>query len=82
VVGPGTLIGELALFAAVKRPVTATALEPSTVMRIPRTLFLKILDGFPSVARRMRELVANRNDEFARELSGVREGLNGGSEPH
>jgi CRP-like cAMP-binding protein len=82
VVGPGTLIGELALFAAVKRPVTATALEPSTVMRIPRTLFLKILDGFPSVARRMRELVASRNDEFARELSGVREGLNGGGEPH
>jgi CRP-like cAMP-binding protein len=79
VVGPGTLIGELALFANMKRPVTATALEPSTVMRIPRSLFLKILDGFPSVARRLRDLVANRSDETARELQQVRANL--GREP-
>src|SRR5436190_21931757 len=39
-VGPGTLLGELALFTETARPVTATALEPSTVMRIPRNLFL------------------------------------------
>jgi CRP-like cAMP-binding protein len=78
VVGPGTLIGELALFVGTKRPVTATALEPSTVMRIPRNLFLKILDGFPSAARRLRDLVATRSDETARELEQVRDNLNGG----
>ena len=77
VVGPGTLIGELALFVDSKRPVTATALEPSTVMRIPRSLFLKILDGFPNVARRLRDLVATRSEDAARDLQQVRENLNG-----
>jgi CRP-like cAMP-binding protein len=81
VVGPGTLMGELALFAEVKRPVTATALGPSRVMRIPRTLFLKILDGFPSVARRLRDLIANRSDDATRELQEVRVNLYGGSQP-
>jgi len=76
VVGPGTLIGELALFAAVKRSVTATALEPSTVMRIPRNLFLKILDGFPHIAQRLRDLIAIRNDEIVRELTGVQANIN------
>src|SRR5262249_21766992 len=32
-VGPGTLLGELALITETKRQVTATALEPSTVLR-------------------------------------------------
>jgi CRP-like cAMP-binding protein len=36
VVGRGTLIGELALLTETVRPVTATANEPSTVLRIPR----------------------------------------------
>ena len=38
-VGPGTLLGEVALFAETRRPATATALEPSTVLCIPRQLF-------------------------------------------
>src|SRR5881396_770464 len=42
-VGPGVLLGELALVTETKRPVTATAREPSTVIRIPRSLFLKML---------------------------------------
>src|ERR1043166_6971761 len=46
-VGPGTLLGELAMLTETTRPVTATALEPSTVIRIPRTLFLKMLEGYP-----------------------------------
>ena len=45
-VGAGTLLGEIALLTETKRPVTATALEPSTVLRIPRSLFLKMLEGF------------------------------------
>src|SRR5947209_16069681 len=31
VVGPGALLGEIALFTETRRPATATALEPSTV---------------------------------------------------
>ena len=77
VVGPGTLLGELALFTETSRPVTATALEPSTVMRIPRSLFLKMLEGYPGAARKLRDVIAARNDETARDISGVRTALNG-----
>jgi CRP-like cAMP-binding protein len=41
-VGVGTLLGGLALFTETTRPVTAAALEPSTVLCIPRPLFLKM----------------------------------------
>ena len=37
-VGPFTLLGEAALFTETRRPATATALEPSTVLMIPRPL--------------------------------------------
>ena len=58
VVGRGTLIGELALLTETARPVTATAREPSTVLRIPRTLFLKMLEGYPDAARELRDTIA------------------------
>ena len=71
VVGRGALIGELALLAETKRPATATALEPSTVLRIPRTLFLKMLDGFPDAARKLRDILANRNEQSTTDIYGV-----------
>jgi CRP-like cAMP-binding protein len=71
-VGPFTLLGEVALFAETKRPATARALEPSTVLRIPRALFIKTLDSFPDAARKLRELLAARVDQSARELHNVR----------
>src|SRR5437660_522879 len=77
VVGPGTLIGELALFTATKRPVTATALEPSTLLRIPRNLFLKMLDGFPGMARKLRDIIASRAEQSARDIQQVHTSLNG-----
>lgn len=80
VVGPGTLIGELALLTETARPVTAVASEPSTVMRIPRTLFRKMLEGYPDAAQRLREMLIARADQSTREVYGVRTILdNGGS---
>ncbi len=75
VVGPGTLLGELALVTETKRPVTATAIEPSTVMRISRGLFRKVLEGFPDAARLMRDRVASRASEATNELQAVRDML-------
>ena len=72
VVGRGSLMGELALLIDSKRAATATAAEPSTVLRIPRTLFLKVLDGFPDVARKLRELLVRRNDQSTTDIYGVR----------
>jgi CRP-like cAMP-binding protein len=70
-VGPGTLLGELALITETRRQVTATALEPSTVLRIPRALFIKMLDGYPEAAKRLREVLAKRNDQATREISTI-----------
>ena len=77
VVGRGTLLGEMALLTETVRPVTATAKEPSTVLRIPRTLFLKMLEGYPEAAEKLRDLIASRTDQSAREIYGVRSILDG-----
>jgi cyclic nucleotide-binding protein len=71
-VGVGTLLGELALFTETTRPVTATALEPSTVLCIPRSLFLKMLEGYPDAAVRLREILAKRTDESERDMQRLR----------
>jgi CRP-like cAMP-binding protein len=77
VAGPGTLIGEIALIAETKRTVTAIAREPSSVVRIPRQLFLKTLDGYPEAARRMRDALAARTSQATNEFVRVRSGLAG-----
>ena len=76
-VGPGALIGEIALLTEAKRPATATACEPSTVMRIPRTLFLKMLEGYPDAARRLRDRILARTEQATREMRKVRGKLGG-----
>ena len=68
----GTLLGELALLTETTRPVTATAAEPSTVIRVPRSLFLKMLEGFPDSARRLRDYIATRTNQAASDMITVR----------
>jgi CRP-like cAMP-binding protein len=72
IVGPGVLLGELALVIDGVRPVTAKAIEPATVMRLSRSLFLKMLEGFPDAARRLRDHIAGRADQSAQEMVAVR----------
>ncbi len=75
IAGPGTLLGESALLAETIRPATATAREPSTVLRISRAMFLKMLEGYPDAAHRLREVIAARADQWAREMENVRAAL-------
>jgi CRP-like cAMP-binding protein len=75
VAGPGTLLGESALFAETRRPATATAREGSTVMRISRSMFIRMLEGYPDAAQRLRELIATRSDQWTREIENVRAAL-------
>jgi CRP-like cAMP-binding protein len=75
IAGPGTLLGESALLAETSRPATATAREPSAVLRISRTMFRKMLEGYPEAAHRLRELIAARADQWAREMEDVRDAL-------
>jgi CRP-like cAMP-binding protein len=78
VAGPGTLMGESALLAETTRPATATAREDSVVLRIPRAMFLKMLEGYPDAAQRLREMIAARADQWAREMDNVRATLTPG----
>jgi CRP-like cAMP-binding protein len=62
------LIGELALVVAMQRPASAVALEHSSVIRIARSLFQRVLESDPAAARRLRDEFANRTSQIARDL--------------
>jgi CRP-like cAMP-binding protein len=68
VAGPGALIGELALVVAMKRPSTATALENSSVIRVARSLFQRVLESDPAAARRLRDEFATRTSQLASDV--------------
>jgi len=68
VAGPGALIGELALVVAMPRPSTATALEHSSVIRVARSLFQRVLESDPAAARRLRDEFANRSSQIASDI--------------
>jgi CRP-like cAMP-binding protein len=70
--GPGVLVGELALVTETDRPATAIAAEPTTVIRISRSLFRKVLEGFPEAARLMRDQMAERAKQASEEISAVK----------
>jgi CRP-like cAMP-binding protein len=68
VAGPGVLIGELALVVAMRRPSSAVALEHSTVIRVARSLFQRVLESDPAAARRLRDEFANRTSQIASDI--------------
>jgi CRP-like cAMP-binding protein len=76
--GAGALLGELALLTDTVCTATATALEPSIVIRIPRSLFLKMLEGYPAAAKKMRDAMAQRVDQWGHELASVKARLDPG----
>lgn len=72
IVRPPGLIGELALLAETRRPATAIAREPSSVLRISRQLFHRVLAEFPESAERLRQSLSGRLLAFAAELGALR----------
>src|SRR5262245_34648396 len=68
IAGPATLIGELARVVAMKRPSTAVALDNSSVIRIPRSLFARVLESDPAAARRLRDEFATRTSQIASDI--------------
>jgi CRP-like cAMP-binding protein len=75
--GPGTLIGELALVVAMRRPANATALEYSSVVRITRSLFRRVLESDPAAALRLRDEFAVRSSQIASDILITGAKLNG-----
>jgi CRP-like cAMP-binding protein len=68
VAGPGTLIGELALIVAMRRPSSALAIEQSSVIRVARSLFQRVLESDPAAARRLRDELATRTSQLASDI--------------
>jgi CRP-like cAMP-binding protein len=71
-VGPGTLIGELALLTNTVCQATAIAKEPTVVVRIPRNLFRKMLEGYPAAAEKLRDSMTERLQAWSKELASVK----------
>jgi CRP-like cAMP-binding protein len=68
IAGPGALIGELALIVAMQRPSSAVALEQSSVIRVSRSLFQRVLESDPAAARRLRDAFASRSSQLASDI--------------
>src|SRR5882757_2531810 len=68
IAGPGALIGELALIVAMQRPSSAIALEQSSVIRLARSLFQRVLESDPAAARRLRDAFASRSSQIASDI--------------
>jgi CRP-like cAMP-binding protein len=66
--GSSSLIGELALIVAMKRPSSAVALDHSSVIRVARSLFQRVLESDPAAARRLRDELATRTSQLASDI--------------
>ncbi len=74
IIRPPALIGDTALLTQTLRPATAIAREPSSVLRISRQLFHRVLTEYPGSAERLRRSLAARLSQFTRELDALRHG--------
>jgi CRP-like cAMP-binding protein len=45
------------------------------LIRISRSLFRKMLEGYPAAAQRMRDIMTERVDSWTRELTAVKDAL-------
>jgi len=64
----GSLIGETSMIVETVRPSTAIALESSILFRIPRVVFVRILEGEPQAATALRRLIAVRVGRIVADL--------------
>jgi CRP/FNR family transcriptional regulator, cyclic AMP receptor protein len=59
-IGPGGVVGELAVLAPAPRSASATALKPSLLLRLRRGPFEELLDDRPEIARAVIEALARK----------------------
>ena len=76
----GAIIAEIALLVDSQSAFTATARQPSTVIRIPRTLFVRMLEGYPEAAARLRESLLAQTEQTARDMRTMRGKLGGNAD--
>jgi CRP-like cAMP-binding protein len=66
------LVGATAMITDTVRPSTAVATESTIVFRIPRVVFMRILEGEPRAAVALQRLVATRVSRVLNDLDVVR----------
>jgi CRP-like cAMP-binding protein len=81
VVEPGCLIGETALLVETRRPATAKALEPTTVLQIRRSQFHRMMAEYPDIAVRLQRTIAERLQTTTSRLNNLLEELEAQPEP-
>jgi HlyB family type I secretion system ABC transporter len=58
--GPGSILGEIAVLTGEPRSATVTAIEPSTVYRVPGDTFRDIVNEHEELSQRLRSLTHER----------------------
>ncbi len=71
-VGPGALLGELALIAGGTRPTSAVAVHDSEVIRLGRSLFRRILEEYPELAAALHRRIAGELGDLVDRLERVK----------
>ena len=71
IVGPGMLIGEMALLVPSERPCDAVANEQTSLIGLPRTLLHRLLSEYPETARKLRVQLLTRLKDFTKDLESV-----------
>ena len=64
------------------RPATAIAREPSAVIRISRSLFLKMLENYPDAANKLRDQLVTRSSQAVDDFGSVRARLDTSEAPN
>ncbi len=73
--GPGVLLGEFALISDAVHPLSATAQDSCTVIRISRSTFRKVLEDDADAAVRLRDFLARRSRQSIADMLQVRDTL-------
>jgi CRP-like cAMP-binding protein len=73
--GPSSLIGQAALFARIERRATATAREPSAIIRVTPSLMRRVLEEFPDAAAAIQDAMADELTRLTQGLERVRQQL-------
>ena len=70
--GAGSLLAEMALITPVQHAATAVAVEHTEVLKIPRPLFLRMLEEYPQLAAILQRRIGREVAEFAAKLDIIR----------
>jgi CRP/FNR family transcriptional regulator len=69
--GPGEAVGVVAVYHQIPYPATAIALEPSTLLRLPRRDWFDLLESDPGFTRAVLLAMTRLNMALTRKLAGM-----------